>query len=286
MRGAGEVCDNRETGRGSTVSRGTGQRTYRTEGIVLRGRDLGEADRILTLITPDRGKVRAVAKGVRKMTSKKAGHLEPFCRCALLLARGRDLDIVAQVETLEAFTHLRSALDLLGPAYYLAELVDTFAEEESESRALYDAFTAALVALDVGAEPDAAMRWFELFILTLNGLAPSWSTCAGCGEPIQPDLPYVYSIEQGGLLCPTCAGRDVLAPPVDTTTIKTLRLLAREPLSRIVQVRLPPDALDQAGTMLGRWIRAAAEHDLRSPLVLQRMDDGQRAERGGRDGVH
>lgn len=268
------------------VSRGTGQRTYRTEGIVLRGRDLGEADRILTLITPDRGKVRAVAKGIRKMTSKKAGHLEPFCRCALLLARGRELDVVAQVETLEAFVHLRSTLDLLGPAYYLAELVDTFAEEEGESRALYDAFAAALVSLDVGADPHAAMRWFELFVLTLNGLAPSWSTCAGCGVPIDPDVPYVYSVEQGGLLCPACRQRDVLAQPVETTTIKTLRLLAREPLSRIVQVRLPPDALDAAGVMLGRWIRAATEHDLRSPLVLQRMDESQRAEREERDGVH
>lgn len=268
------------------MPRGIGQRTHRTEGIVLRGRDLGEADRILTIITPDRGKVRAVAKGVRKMTSKKAGHLEPFCRCALLLARGRDLDVVAQVETVEAFAHLRDSLDLLGPAYYIAELVDVFAEEEGESRALYDAFTATLVALDVGAEPHAAMRWFELFILTLNGLAPSWSACAGCGAPIQPDGAYVYSVEQGGLLCPACRPRDMLAPPVDTTTIKTLRLLAREPLSRIVQVRLPPGALDQAGVMLGRWIRAATEHDLRSPLVLQRLDDGVRLERGKRDGVH
>jgi len=133
------------------------------------------------------------------------------------------------------------------------------------------------------------MRWFELFVLTLNGLAPSWSTCAGCDMPIAPDLAYVYSIEQGGLLCPSCSGRDVLARPVDTTTIKTLRLLAREPLSRIVQVRLPPEALNEAGVMLGRWIRAAAEHELRSPLVLRRMDDGQRAipdERGEQDGVH
>lgn len=268
------------------MPRGTGQHTYRTEGIVLRGRDLGEADRILTILTPDRGKVRAVAKGVRKMTSKKAGHLEPFCRCALLLARGRDLDIVAQVETVEAFAHLRDSLDLLGPAYYIAELVDVFAEDEVESRALFDAFTATLVALDVGADPHAAMRWFELFVLTVNGLAPSWSTCAGCGAPVQPDMAYVYSVEQGGLLCPACHQRDVLAPPADTTTIKALRLLAREPLSRIVQVRLPPEALDQAGVMLGRWIRAATEHDLRSPLVLQRLGDDVRLERGERDGVH
>ena len=267
------------------MPRGTGQHTYRTEGIVLRGRDLREADRILTIITPDRGKVRAVAKGVRKMTSKKSGHLEPFCRCAMLLAQGHDLDVIAQAEMIEPFSRLRADLDLLGPAYYLAELVDAFSEEESGSRALYDAFVAALVALDVGADASATCRWFELFILTLNGLAPSWSACAGCTTPIAPDLPYVYSVERGGLLCPACRQLDVLAPPIETATIKALRLLARESLARIVQVRLPPDALDEAGTVLGRWIRAATERDLRSPLVLQRMDDGYRVEREGRDGI-
>ncbi len=267
------------------MPRATGQHTHRTEGIVLRGRDLGEADRILTLITPDRGKVRAVAKGVRKMTSKKAGHLEPFCRCALLLAQGRDLDVIAQAEMIESFNHLRSSLDLLGPAYYFAELVDLFAEEGSESRALYEAFVAALVAIDVGADPNAASRWFELFILTLNGLAPSWSTCAGCGAPVEADTVYVYSIERGGLLCPSCRHMDALAQPVETITIKTLRLLAREPLSRIVQVRLPEEALEEAGTMLGRWIRAATEHDLRSPVVIERLNTTVHVEKGERDGV-
>lgn len=267
------------------MPRGTGQRTYRTEGIVLRARDLGEADRIVTVITPDRGKVRAVAKGVRKMNSKKAGHLEAFCRCALLMAEGRELDIVAQAETLEAFAHLRASLDLLGPAFYLAELVDTFAEEGGESRGLYDAFVAALVGLEHGADTEAVVRWFELFLLTLNGLAPSWSLCAGCGAPIQPDLPYLFSLERGGLLCPACRHYDPLAQPVATATVKALRVLAREPLSRIVQVRLPPDALAEAGAMLARLIRAATEHDLRSPLVLERMNSGMPRQREDHDGV-
>lgn len=252
---------------------------------MLRGRDLREADRILTIVTPDRGKVRAVAKGVRKMTSKKSGHLEPFCRCAMLLAQGHDLDVIVQVEMIEPFMRLRTDLDLLGPAYYLAELVDIFCEEESGNRTLYDAFVATLVALDVGADVAATCRWFELFILTLNGLAPSWSACAGCNAPVAADVPYVYSIERGGLLCPACRQLDVLAPPIETATIKALRLLAREPLARIVQVRLPADALDEAGMVLGRWIRAATEHDLRSPLVLQRMDDSARLQREGSDGV-
>ncbi len=267
------------------MPRATGQRTYRTEGIVLRDRDLGEADRILTIITPDRGKIRAVAKGVRRTTSKKAGHLEPFSRCALLCAQGRDLDIISQADMLESFTQIHTALDLLGAAYYLAELVDTFSEEGGESRALYDAFVATLTALEHGADADTCTRWFELLILTLNGIAPSLSTCAGCNAPIQPDRAYVFSVDRGGFLCPDCSALDVLARPVDTATIKVLRLLAREPLSRIVQVRLPTDALGEAAALLGRAIRAAADHELRSPLVLQQMQRGDTLKLEERDGV-
>jgi DNA repair protein RecO (recombination protein O) len=265
------------------VPRATGQRTYRTEGIVLRGHDLGEADRILTILTRERGKIRAVAKGVRKMMSKKAGHLEPFCRSNLLLAQGRDLDVVSQADTIDAFAHLRSSLDLLGPAFYLAELVDTFTEDGAENRSLYEAFTAALVALEHGADGAAVARWFELFVLAANGLAPSWSVCAGCGAPIEPDTEYVFSLERGGLLCPNCRGRDPLARPVAPTTVKVLRLLSREPLARIVRVRMPYDALNEAEEILGRAIRVAAERELRSPLVLQRLqaEIGRREERDG-----
>lgn len=268
------------------VPRASGQHTYRTEGIVLRGRDFGEADRLLTLVTPDHGKIRAVAKGVRRLTSKKAGYLEPFCRNALLLAKGRDLDIIAQVEMLESFVQLRDSLDALLPAYYLAELVDTFVEEGSESRALYDAFVAALVALEHAGNPVAVSGWFELVILTLNGLAPSWSTCAGCGALVDPDREYVWSLDRGGVLCEECRALDPYAQPITTPTIKVLRLLAREPLSRIVQVRLPTDALNDVRAILGRYIRAAAEHDLRSPQVLQRLDDSVVVVREDSDGIH
>ena len=95
---------------------------YRDDAIVLRTHKLGEADRIVTMLTKNHGKVRAVAKGVRKMTSKKAGHLEPFCRCSLLLAQGRDLDVVSQVETIEAFALLGLLLERLRTRRFLGSL--------------------------------------------------------------------------------------------------------------------------------------------------------------------
>ena len=163
--------------------------------------------------------------------------------------------------------------------------MDIFAEEGTESRALYDAFIAALVALEFGAELNTTSRWLELFILTLNGLAPSWSNVrvqradrAGDRIRLQP--------RAGGLLCPNCRQRDCSARPVGDVTVKMLRLLAREPLSRIVQVRLPPEAVDRRARCSAAAIRAATEHDLRSPLVLERMHMALALERGERDGVH
>ncbi|MBI4630353.1 MAG: DNA repair protein RecO [Chloroflexi bacterium] len=86
------------------------ERTFRTEAIVLRRKDFGEADRILTLFTPELGKIRAVAKGIRKPASRKAGHLELYTRSRLLVAKGRDMDIVTQAETVESYRPLREDL--------------------------------------------------------------------------------------------------------------------------------------------------------------------------------
>ena len=92
------------------------QRLYRTSGIVLKRVDLGEADRVLTLYTRDQGKLRAIAKGVRRTTSRSAGHLEPFTLSDLLLAVGRELDVVSQAETIGAFRDVREDLVLTSHA--------------------------------------------------------------------------------------------------------------------------------------------------------------------------
>ena len=113
------------------------ERLYRAEAIVLRRMNLGEADRLLTLYTPEWGKIRVLAKGVRKPTSRKAGHLELFTHSRLLIAKGRSLDIVTQAETITPFLLLRKDLIRTSYAYYVAELVDRFLEEGEESPALF-----------------------------------------------------------------------------------------------------------------------------------------------------
>ena len=108
------------------------ERVYRTEAVVLRHSDFGEADRLLTVFTPYMGKLRLLAKGVRKPGSRKAGHLDLFTRTQLLVARGRNLDIITQAQTIEPYLPLRRDLWRMSHGCYAAELLDSFSEEQSE----------------------------------------------------------------------------------------------------------------------------------------------------------
>ncbi len=183
-------------------------RLYATEAIVLRRTDYGEADRLLTLITPEMGKLRVIAKGARKITSRKAGHIELFTRVRLMLARGRTFDIVTQAETIEAHRALREDLRRGGYAHYLGELVDQFTQEGSEDSAMYDLLANGL--LWVCEAPDAAVaaRCFEMRLLTIAGYRPQLFHCARTDAPLEIDLagqaaslPYTpFSPADGGAL--------------------------------------------------------------------------------------
>jgi|SRR5579859_1247267 len=133
-------------------------RVYTTDAFVLKRIDYGEADRILTLFTPQRGKLKAIAKGARRTTSRIAGHVELFTRTQLQLATGRDLEIVTQGECKERFPSLREGLWHATIAYYLAELVDKFTEEHSEHANLYHLLLESLRRLDEDAAASQAAR--------------------------------------------------------------------------------------------------------------------------------
>jgi len=112
-------------------------RVYKTEAIVLKRINLGEADNIITLYTPNFGKIRAVAKGVRRPKSKLGGHLDLLTQSALLLAQGQNLDIITQAQSIESFLTLKSDIKRISCAFYIAELVDQFTVEHVENYPIY-----------------------------------------------------------------------------------------------------------------------------------------------------
>ena len=171
---------------------------YRDRGVVLRTYKLGEADRIVVLLTRGRGKVRAVAKGVRKTKSRFGGRLEPASHADLLLYEGRgELDIVSQAEVIDAFRPLRDDLDRLGRAMTMLEATDQLALEQEANPRLYEMLVGALRTLALQDAPLVAPG-FLLKALALEGVRPQVESCVACGS----EGPLVsWAMEEGGLRC-------------------------------------------------------------------------------------
>jgi DNA repair protein RecO (recombination protein O) len=170
---------------------------YHDQGVVLRTHKLGEADRIVTLLTKGHGKVRAVAKGVRKTKSRFGGRLEPTSHVRLLLYEGRELDIVTQAESIDHFRAIRDDLDRLGQAVSMLEAADQLALEREPNPRIYDMLVGALRTLAAQGSPLVVPAFF-LKLLALEGFRPQVESCLVCGD----EGPLVaWAIEDGGLRC-------------------------------------------------------------------------------------
>lgn len=244
-------------------------RVYRTEGVIIRRSDFGEADRLLTLITPQ-GKRRVVAKGARKTTSRLAGHIELFTHATLLLAVGRSLDIVTQSVILHPYDSLRGDLKRIGAAYYAAELIDRLLEEDDENRPAFDLLVAALAALDSSRNVDLVLRFYELHLLGFLGYRPQLYHCAGCQEVLGEDTNR-FSPAAGGALCPRCAPADRAAIPMSLSAFKLLRFLQAQPLDAIERLNISDTTRAEAEKLLRAYIRRILERDLKSVAFLEEI---------------
>lgn len=204
-----------------TVSGGTIGRvsTYRESAVVLRVTKLGEADRIVTMLTRHSGRVRAVAKGVRRTKSKFGGRLEPFSHVDLQLYAGRNLDIVIQAESLDAFGSVIAAdYSKYTVATAIAETAQRLTSEEREpSLRLYLLLVGALRALaDTGRDPSLVLDSFLLRAMALAGWAPALTECATCNRP----GPHAaFHVAAGGLLCQDCRSIGSARPALPTVEL-------------------------------------------------------------------
>ncbi|HMM42597.1 MAG TPA: DNA repair protein RecO [Thermomicrobiales bacterium] len=235
------------------------QRLYRLRGIVLRRRDLGEADRIVTVLTAERGKLRLVAKGSRRTSSKLAGHLEPFSAARLLVARTRGLDIISQAEMLESFPCLRQRESAIAMAGYLAELVDALVLEDERHEAVYDLLFAAYRLIDEGHDERLVSHIAELGLMRVLGYRPELVNCIACGREVEPEL-NGFSVE-GGVLCPGCLQVRPDAVPISVNALKILRLIDRGEVQRVLSLRIPPETLTEVRDHLARYITRQVGRD-------------------------
>lgn len=232
---------------------------YRDEGVVLRTYKLGEADRIVVLFTRGRGKVRAVAKGVRRTRSKFGSRLEPGSMVQLQLYEGRNLDIVTQAERLENLDELRSDLDRYGRASLLLEIIDATTEDGESNPAIYKLVTGALRELDRSGNP-LVVPTFVARLLVLEGVQPLVDTCVRCGA-----TEHLVSIQihEGGVLCRSCPSGEPISDAARLALGDVFDGRVRQVLDNT-----PAGVAREMETLAARLIEQHTERRLRASTVL------------------
>lgn len=240
------------------------ERTFRTPAIILKRRDFNEADRLLTVLTPTHGKIDIIAKGARKPTSTKTGHVELFTRADMLINKGRDFGIVNQAEMVMPYLELRNDLQLGAYASYTAELVDRFTgQDDDDQRHLFNLFDDTLRRLCSEADPLLVLRYFEVHLLGLVGFQPELNECVVGREPITPEDQY-FSYGEGGVICPRHVVKMGHVMPIPMVTLKLLRHLQRSPFSQVRPLTLAPSLHEDAERILLGYITYLLERRLQS----------------------
>lgn len=252
---------------------------YKTEAIVIRRTNLGEADRLVTLYARDHGKVAAVAKGARKPKSRFAGRLELFTHLRALMAVGKSLDVVSQIEVLEPFTAVRGDLSRLGYASFIAEVTDRATADREPAPEIFRALRAALT-LVAGGDAEMAGLWFAARILGLIGYAPVVGRCAVCGRLIAGSAAYSYAL--GGTLCEADRQRDPQAPTVSAATLKSVAFLQEAGAEKLPRLSLDGRLRTDVTGVLHRSLEYRLETRLKSPLVIQKLRQQDNAATGHR----
>jgi DNA repair protein RecO (recombination protein O) len=239
---------------------------YRDDAVVLRTYKLAEADRIVVLYCRSRGKVRAVAKGVRRTRSKFGSRLEPGSVVQLQLYEGRNLDIITQAERLESFSELRADLDRYGRAALLLEIIDSAVDEQESNPALFKMLTGALRELERSGNALVVPTFVARF-LVLEGVQPLVDACVRCGST--DDL-VAIQIHEGGVLCARCP----TGVPISNAARAALGHVFDGKV-RMVLDATPPDVALELETLAARMVEQYVERRLRSSSVLyEQLQDG------------
>ncbi len=246
-------------------------RTYKTRAIVLAHFDLGEADRIITLLTPEDGKIRAVAKGVRRPRSRIGGSVEPFAELDLVLARGRNLDVITQVSVAHAWLRLRDRLESTATAWYLGELSDRAVEERGGAHPVYGLLRRACQLLDDGMAPGRVARWFESGLADSLGVRPELDRCVECERVLEEGDRFRWVPAFGGVLCANHP-----PPPAESTrlsldALKLIKAYRRFDVEAIAALRVPAQVEAEVELVMRDYTRFILEREARSLAFIDEV---------------
>ena len=248
----------------------TRPRSYQTEAVIIKKTRLREADHILTLYTPDLGKIQGVAKGVRRPKSKLAGHLELLTHSQVSLARGRNLDTITGSQTINSFLPLKTDLWLTTYGLYTIELVNQFTPEHVENPALFRLLIETMHNLCNDIDRELTLRYFELHLLHEVGYRPQLQSCVACRKPLEPVTNY-FSPSAGGILCPDCRQTQPLSYPLSVNALKVMRLFQISDFDTVKRLRMDTQLSRELEMVMRHYLKHLLEHDLKSVSWLDTM---------------
>ncbi len=244
----------------------------KVEAIVIAHTEYAEADRFVRMFTLENGKLNTLARGVRKIQSRKAAHLEPFTHSALVLARGQTFWIITQAETIDSFTAIHDDLKKTADALYILELVDKVSLENQPEPGVFRLLLETLKRIDACVDTFNALRYFEMRFLDAAGFRPELIHCVACKKEIQPEDQY-FSPLQGGILCPQCGPLDGKAVFAAKDTLRYLRHFQRSHYRELETVEVPAKVRVEMQRIMNLYMLAVMEGQLKTPAFIRQIRD-------------
>lgn len=233
---------------------------WRTEGIVLRVRNLGEADRIITLYTKDKGKLSAVARGARRIRNRLLSPTQLFTHGLYLIFPQQGLHNLSQAEIIHSGQPLRDDLEKFAYASYITELLDALTPEEDPAERVF-ALLAGALSLGARGRMKLAVRAFEIKLMAELGYQPELHVCLNCREPVQENL---FFTEQGGVLCQRCAPQVPGHTPLSNGAWELMKKLLAWDFSKLTVLHPAGNLEAELRTVMRKYLDFRLEYPLKS----------------------
>ena len=243
---------------------------YKTEGIVLKSMEYEEADKIVTIYTKNYGKITAIAKGVRKIKSKFGSSLEIFTHSAFLFYKGRNIDIVSQVEILESFFSASKEVIKFAFAANCVEIVNKLTEEREINVGLFDLLKEVLHYLRESNDPKLLALSFKWQTMSILGYRPLLNHCCRCNKSVKDQKEIYFNIKEGGLLCNNCIAKDKEGcVKVSIYFNKLVRRILVTPLSTISNATIPDEKIKELEKITDLYIAYHSERSFKTDRFLK-----------------
>lgn len=242
---------------------------YQTRGIIIRRAKFGEADRLLTIYTEKKGKVKVIARGSRKILSKLAGHIEPFYFSNLVIIKGKNIDTLAGAELIDDFSGLRESVLKTAHAYYISEVLDNLITEAETAPEIFNLLLGTLQSLK-NINSSWLLRHFEIQLLAQLGHKPELTKCAGCGKILKSEDNYFSNIS-GGIICPDSYQEYSDHIKISPNTIKIMRLLLAYKDPQVVEkIKDFPKIEKETKQIISRYMMYITGKNLKTVAVYQK----------------